>query len=118
MKRRKEAFYEWKKAGRPSKEHILTQKKNQTSKDLRKQVRKEFAIDRQTFLGDFMDNPNDRNFYRLIKRNQGLKENSGSACTKFKGEDIFDSAIQGKKFSIYFEDLATPKTKPSFDSIS
>ena len=64
MKKRKEAIFQWKKAGRPSKDHILSQQKKQTSKNLRKQVKKEFAVDRQKFLTDVMDNPSDRNFYR------------------------------------------------------
>ena len=115
MKKRKEAFFQWKKAGRPSKDHILSQQKKQTSKNLRKQVRKEFAVDRQKFLTDVMDNPSDRNFYRLIKRNQGQNEGTGNVCIRFKGEDIFDSTIQGENFSVYFEDLATPKNSPGFD---
>ena len=38
-----------------------------------------------------------------------------SGCIKFKGEDIFNSEIQGKNFSVYFEDLALPKNNNSFD---
>ena len=95
--------------------HSLRTEKKQASKDLRKQVRKEFAMDRQKFLGEVMDHPSDQNFYRLIKLNQGQKEKTVSGCIRFKGEDIFDSEIQGKNFSVYFEDLALPKNNNSFD---
>ena len=114
MKKRKEAFFRWKQAGRPPKEHILSKNKKQTSKDLRKQVRKEFAIDRQKFLGDIMDHLSDRNFYRMIRRNQSQNQESANGCIRFKGEDIFDSVIQGKNFSVYFEDLAAPKKLHQF----
>ena len=115
MKKRKEVFFKWKEAGRPPKGHTLYEQKKQASKDLRKQVRKEFAMDRQKFLGEVMNHPSDQNFYRLIKRNQGQKEKTESGCIRFKGEDIFDSEIQGKNFSVYFEDLALPKNNNSFD---
>ena len=72
-------------------------------------------MDRQKFLGEVMDHPSDQNFYRLIKPNHGQKEKTVSGCIRFKGEDIFDSEIQGKNFSVYFEDLALPKNNNSFD---
>ena len=62
-----------------------------------------------------MDHLSDRNFYRMIRRNQSQNQESASRCIRFKGEDSFDSVIQGKNFSVYFEDLAAPKNCTSFD---
>ena len=62
-------------------------------------------MNRQSFLVNIMSNPSDKNFYRLIKRNQGQCDSSGNTCIRFKGENIFDSVIQGENFSVYVEDL-------------
>ena len=61
MKESKNSLFEWKQAGKATKEHELSEKKKLTSKTLRKQLRKE-VIRKQTFLSELMSDPSDKNF--------------------------------------------------------
>ena len=70
MKESKNSLIAWKQAGKPTKKHKLSEKKKLAPKTLRKQLRKEEAIRKQNFLSELMSDPSDKNFYKLIKRNQ------------------------------------------------
>ena len=112
MKQSKSCLYEWKQAGKPAKEHELSKRKKMASKNLRKQLRKDEAIRKQNFL---MADPSDTNFYKLIKRNQSQSAGSSETCIKFKGEEVYEPSTQAKNFTVYFEDLATPKENENFN---
>ena len=115
MKDSKNSLFEWKQAGKPPKEHELSMKKKRASKTLRKQLRKEEAIRKQKILSELMSDPTDKNFYKLIKRNQNQNNTSADTCIRFRGEEVYEPSVQAKKFTVYFEDLAPPKENEKYD---
>ena len=60
-----------------------------------------------------MSDPSDKNFYKLIKRNQNPCNSSPDICIRFRGDEV--PSVQAKNFTIYFEDLATPKENEDYD---
>ena len=115
MKESKNSFFAWKQAGKPTKEHKLSEKKKLASKTLRKQLRKEEAIRKQNFLSELMSDPSDKNFYKLIKRNQNPCNSSPDICIRFRGDEVYEPSVQAKNFTVYFEDLAIPKENEDYD---
>ena len=66
----KHIFILWKQAGSPGPEHPLSIQRKVAKYDVRKQIRREFACTRDAFYAELMDNPSDKLFYKLIRKNQ------------------------------------------------
>ena len=66
----KQIFVQWKQAGSPSPEHPLSIQRKVAKYEVRKQIRREFACARDSFYAELMDNPSDKLFYKLIRRNK------------------------------------------------
>lgn len=60
-----------------------------------------------------MDNPSDKLFYKLIRRNQSSSSKLPSSLL-LNGSELRDSQSQCGAFASYFEDLATPKAHQKF----
>ena len=62
-----------------------------------------------------MSDPTDKNFYKLIKRNQNQNITSADTFIRFRGEEVYEPSVQAKNFTVYFEDLASPKENEKYD---
>ena len=79
-KESKLALHAWREGGTPRGSHPLFTSMKRAKKAVRKQSRKELAIDRKRFFNKLMDNPNSSFFYKLIKRNKGGQYKSKCRC--------------------------------------
>ena len=109
----KQIFFQWKQAGSPSPEHPLSIQRKVAKYEVRKQIRREFACARDSFYAELMDNPSDKLFYKLIRRNQSGASKLSSSML-LNGKELNDCQNQCGAFAAYFEDLAAPKAHPNF----
>ena len=109
----KQIFFQWKQAGSPSPEHPLSIQRKVAKYEVRKQIRREFACARDSFYAELMDNPSDKLFYKLIRRNQSCASKLSTSML-LNGKELNDCQNQCGAFAAYFEDLAAPKAHPNF----
>ena len=107
---------EWDAAGRPRDGHPLFIAKKDAKRALRQQQRKEVAKERQTFLENLENNPDEKTFFQLIRRNQtNIKSSIPESMTN--GEKTASTPKEQRElFASYFKELATPQDKPDFDN--
>lgn len=110
----KRAFFMWKQAGSPGPEHPLSVQRKVAKYEVRKQIRREFACARDSLYAELMENPTNKLFYKLIRRNQSSSARVASSLI-VNGVEIADSSEQCRSFANYFEDLAIPKNHPDFN---
>ncbi|MCG8097222.1 MAG: reverse transcriptase family protein [Candidatus Thiodiazotropha endolucinida] len=110
----KQLFFLWKRAGSPGPEHPISIQRKVAKYDVRKQIRREFACARDSFYSELMENPSNKLFYKLIRRNQSSGRTLPSGLV-VNGSEITDNYSQCRAFAGYFEDLAAPKDHPDFN---
>ena len=106
-------FFLWKQAGSPGPEHPLSIQCKVAKYDMQKQIRREFACTRAAFYAELTDNPSDKLFYKLIRKNQSTSSKVPTSLSVNNAE-LTDGQKQCGAFAAYFEELATPKVHPNF----
>ncbi|CAG2247157.1 unnamed protein product [Mytilus edulis] len=86
LKSCREIYKKWQDIGKPKEHHLAIELRNEKKK-LRSKQRAEYAIDRQTFYKQMIDNPNTQFFYRLINRGRSNNRTTTN-CLKIDGEYI------------------------------
>ena len=89
-------------------------KRKEAKQHLRRQLRKENYLKKETFYSELMQNPDTKTFYKLIKMNQSNRANS-STCFIVNGKSILDPLSQRMTLKNCYEDLAIPKDDIVFD---
>ncbi|CAC5400024.1 unnamed protein product [Mytilus coruscus] len=110
----KQKHREWDIAGRPRNNHILFVEKKSAKRDLRRQQRKEAAIEREQFLQRLEKDPNDKAFFQLIKRNQSNVKNNAPEILIDGVKTAKTPSSQRETFADCFKNLATPQENPNF----
>ena len=76
---------------------------------LRKQHRKETAIEKQNFLRNLENNPDQKTFFKLLRRNQATATSKGPEVL-FKGTKSANTCDEQRElFAEHFQELATPQ---------
>lgn len=115
IRRSKNKHTIWDNAGRPRDGHQLFIDKKDAKKALRKQQRKEIAEDREEFLQKLENNPDQKIFFQLIRRNQSdIKSYLPEQIKKGK-KSAETTSDQRELFAEYFQELATPQDEPEFN---
>ncbi|CAG2241899.1 unnamed protein product [Mytilus edulis] len=88
--------------------------KKSAKRALRRQQRKEAAIEREQFLQRLEKDPNDKAFFQLIKRNQSSIKSNGPEILIDGVKTAKTPSSQRETFADYFKNLATPQENPNF----
>jgi len=72
----KQKHREWDNVGRPRNDHKFFLEKKASKRQLRRQQHKETAIEREQFLQRLENDPNNKDFFQMIKRNQSNEINN------------------------------------------
>ena len=110
----KETHTKWKEYSSPGPDSVFYVKRKEAKQHLRRQLRKENYLKKETFYSELMQNADTKTFYKLIKMNQSNRANSS---TRFivNGKSILDPVSQRMNLKNYYEDLAIPKDDIVFD---
>ena len=107
----------WDKAGRPRNNHPLFCEKKETKRILRKQQRKETAIEKQNFLRNLENNLYQNTFFKLLRRNQATATSNGPEVL-FKGTKSANTCDEQRELSAeHFQELATPQNAPDYSEL-
>ncbi|CAG2201933.1 unnamed protein product [Mytilus edulis] len=106
----------WNDAGRPRDDHPLFKDKKEAKRNLRKQQRKETALEKEQFIQKLEENPNDQIFHQLIRRNRSETSKSDTNFLKMGEEEAISKKEQCELLAKYFEDLAQPKDNVNFNN--
>ena len=110
----KQKHREWDNAGRPRNDHKLFLEKKAAKRALRRQQRKERAIEREQFLQRLEKDPNDKAFFQMIKRNQSNETNNTPEILVDGIKTAKTPSSQRETFAEYFNNLATPQDNQNF----
>jgi hypothetical protein len=84
---------------------------------LRKQQRKETAIEKQNFLRNLENNPDQKTFFKLLRRNQATATSKGPEVL-FKGTKSANTCDEQRElFAEHFQELATPQNAPDYSEL-
>jgi retron-type reverse transcriptase len=115
MKAAKQAFQEWKAAGRPSqREDVTLNTMKLAKKQLRKTQRQMAARQRTELYRDLMcaEEHDQKKFFQLIRKQ---RDGPSSTCTALEFTNLDPDIPDVNKWANYFQQLATPKDLPIFD---
>ena len=115
VKESKQTLRAWRNAGSPRGEHPLFKQKKKLKRLVRKQNRRERAIDKSRFYNKLMANPYTSYFFKLIKRNTGKANTRTQTTLLHNNLEIDDPSSQTETFAQYYEQLAVPDNNPSFN---
>ena len=107
----------WDKAGRPRNNHPLFCGKKETKRILRKQQRKETAIEKQNFLRNLENNPGQKAFFKLLRRNQATATSKGPEVLSKGTKSANTCDEQRELFAEHFQELATPHNAPDYSEL-
>ncbi|VDH99106.1 Hypothetical predicted protein [Mytilus galloprovincialis] len=106
----------WNDTERPRDDHPLFKDKKEVKRNLRKQQRKETALEKEQFIQKLEENPNDQIFHQLIRSNRSETSKSATDFLKMGEEEAIFKKEQCELLAKYFEDLAQPKDNVDFNN--
>jgi hypothetical protein len=97
------------KAGRPRNNQPLCCEKKEANRILRKQQRKETAIEKQNFLRNLENNPYQKAFLKFLRGNQATATSNGREVLSKGTKSANRCDEQRELFAEHFQELATPQ---------
>ena len=115
VKESKQTLRAWRNAGSPRGEHLFFKQKKKLKRLVRKQNRRERAIDKSRFYSKLMASPDTSYFFKLTKRNTGKANTRTQTTLLHNNLEIDDPSSQTETFAEHYEQLAVPENNPSFN---
>jgi hypothetical protein len=113
IKEKRSTHRAWVQEGRPVAPHQTFTNRKAANRALRAQRRQEVAEYRQRFYTDIMENVNNANFFKLIRKYN--KVNSETVALMVNGKIEYDPEAQLEDWADHFNKLATPSEKQLVD---
>ena len=105
----KEAHFHWKNAGKPEKNHPISRRRAEASKNVRSVQRQHEAERRNSLFNDIIisHERDQATFFRLLRKRHGPR--GREIALRLNGELVYDPPTQLDAWANYYEHLATPE---------